>query len=82
MVRRGQEARRAVRPHGPVEGGTDNLPYCIELWNSAHTAVEQTLARAASAPLAQAIFKAARTEHPDRRVTLRRSTRIIADSAD
>ena len=44
-------------------------------------AVERVLARAATAELARAIFKAARSEHPQRRVTLRRGNRILADSA-
>jgi hypothetical protein len=31
--------------------------------------------------LARAIFKAAQTEHPDRRITLSRGSRLIADTA-
>jgi hypothetical protein len=38
------------------------------------------LARAAHAPLGRAIFKAAQEELPDRRITLRRGARIVADS--
>ena len=36
----------------------------------------------ASAPLARAIFKAARTEYPDRRVTLSRGKRVVAESGE
>jgi len=42
--------------------------------------VERVLARAVSAPLARAIFKAALTEHPERRITVRRGSRVISDS--
>lgn len=82
MVRRGQDKSKVVPLHGPVEDGPESLPYCIELWDLAATAVERVLARAVSAQLARAIFKAARTEYPDRRITLRRGQRLISDSAD
>jgi hypothetical protein len=39
------------------------------------------LARASGIALARAIFTAALSERPDRRITVRRSTRILADSA-
>jgi hypothetical protein len=39
------------------------------------------LARAAHAQLGRAIFKAAQEELPDRRITLRRGSRIVADSS-
>ena len=57
------------------------MPYCIELWDSAQPSlVEKRLARASSVGLARAIFQAAGTEHPGRRITLRQGRRIIADS--
>lgn len=63
-------------------GAEDELPFRIELWDAANTGtVERVLARAHSAPLAQAIFKAARIEHPDRRITLSRGSKVIGDSA-
>ena len=61
---------------------TEKLPYSIELWDSAAAELERVLARALDAQLARAIFHAARKEHPDRRVLLRRGSRTIADSAD
>lgn len=60
----------------------EELPYRIELWQAADgAAVERVLARAASAVLARAIFKAALTEHPGRRITLRKGNRVMADSS-
>jgi hypothetical protein len=60
----------------------EQLPYRVELWHDGGgDAVERVLARAANAQLARAIFKAAEGEHPERRITLRRGNRIIADSA-
>ena len=59
----------------------DPLPYLIELWDArVEDRAERVLARAVSATLARAIFKAAVAEHPNRRVTLRRRGRLIADS--
>jgi hypothetical protein len=60
----------------------DELPYVIELWNVDDTPeIERTLARAANAQLARAIFKAAREEHPGRRVTMRKGVRIVVDTS-
>jgi hypothetical protein len=60
----------------------EELPFRVELWHDGSgDTVERVLARAASAPLARAIFKAAQGEHPERRITLRRDHQIIADSA-
>src|SRR5436190_18078854 len=61
---------------------TDALPYSIELWDEGGEALERVLARAIDAQLARAIFHAARKEHPDGRILLRRGSRTIADSAD
>jgi hypothetical protein len=59
----------------------EELPYRVELWHMDGTAaVERVLARALNLHLARAIFKAATDEHPDRRITLREGTRLIADS--
>jgi hypothetical protein len=69
---------RTDTPSGPQE----ELPYRIELWQAdSHETVERVLARALNAQLARAIFKAAQEEHPQRRVTLRKGKRIVADSA-
>jgi hypothetical protein len=57
----------------------EELPFKIVLCLS--SGGEQTLARAASAQLAHAIFKAAIAERPESRLLLRHDQRIIADTA-
>jgi hypothetical protein len=57
------------------------LPYVIELWSTPErNDVELVLARALSLELARSIFKAATTEYPERRLTLRKDRDILADS--
>ena len=58
----------------------DELPYRVELWFEGRDEIERILARAVSAVLAHAIFKAAQVEHPQRRITLSTGDRIVADS--
>jgi len=61
---------------------SETLPYRIELWGTADgAAVERVIARAFNAPLARAIFQAAQSENPERRITLSRGARLLADSA-
>jgi hypothetical protein len=60
----------------------DKLPYSVELWDDGGQTLERVLARALDAQLANAIFHAARKEHPDARILLRRGARTIADSVD
>jgi hypothetical protein len=67
---------------GIVATQSDKLPYSIELWDDGGRTLERVLARALDAQLASAIFHAARKEHPDSRILLRRGARTIADSAD
>jgi hypothetical protein len=66
---------------GPI-AQNEKLPYSIELWDRNAHSLQRVLARAFNSVLARAIFKAARTEHPERRILLRRGTRTIADSND
>jgi len=74
-------ARSSRTSSSPPQSG--DLPYSVELWyEDERELVERVLARASSAALARAIFKAAQGEHPKRRVTLRRGTRLIADTAE
>ena len=61
--------------------GDDDLPYEIVLAPASSEGRERLLARAASGQLAHAIFGAAKSEHPDARIILRRGTRVIADSS-
>jgi hypothetical protein len=65
--------------NGNPAGPDEELPYSIELWGV--DSIERLLARAFDAALAQAIFNAARNEHPGRRITLRHALRIVADTA-
>jgi len=63
-------------------GETEELPYRVELWHDGMgDTVERVLARALNAQLARAIFTAAKGEHPNRRITLRKGSRVIVDSA-
>ena len=59
----------------------EELPYRIELHADDGGAGERVLARAVSAELARAIFMAALTEYPGRRITLRKGNRTMADSS-
>jgi hypothetical protein len=78
VMQRKDEILKSDGPSPPRE----QLPYRVELWHDGGgDAVERVLARAANAQLARATFKAAEGEHPERRITLRRGNRIIADSA-
>jgi len=59
---------------------SEKLPYRIELWDENGAALERILARAVTASLARAIFKAAQTEYPARVIRLLRGKRVIAQS--
>lgn len=67
---------------GGSSGQRENLPFRVELCDAVENEhVERVLARAFNAALARAIFAAALREYPERRITLRRGSRLIADSA-
>jgi hypothetical protein len=65
----------------PAPSPEEELPYGIELWHADRGDVERVLARAVSTELAQAIFKAILGEYPQRRITLRKGSATISDSA-
>ena len=65
----------------PGPSPEEDLPYRIELWRDGQAEVERVLARAASAELARAIFKAVQGEYPARRITLSKSGALVFDSA-
>jgi hypothetical protein len=80
MVERLQDRRKARRAAGGGKG--EELPYRIELRDAANDdAVERVVARAFNAALARAIFRAAQSEHPGRRILLCRGGRILEDTA-
>jgi hypothetical protein len=74
-----RRATRGARTEAS-EGDAEDLPYRIDLWDTRTRKVERVLARASRNTLARAIFKAAQQEYPDRRITLRRGARIIAEA--
>jgi hypothetical protein len=57
---------------------SDLLPFAVELWSA--DGKPQVLGRAESITLARAIFTAARNEHPQHRLTLRKAGQVIADT--
>lgn len=67
---------------GVVPNQAETLPYSIELWDCGGRVLERVLALALNVQLGRAIFHAARKEHPEARILLRRGTRTVADSAD
>ena len=80
-LRRHKEDRAKMSRTGTPSRRREKLPYVIELWHTNGSAtVERVLARALNALLAREIFKAAKDEHPERRVTLRKGSRIVGDS--
>jgi hypothetical protein len=57
-----------------------DLPFRIELWNEQGSEVERVVARAYSASLAQAIFKAACEQYPGRQLSLWHGRERIAQA--
>lgn len=74
------KAERQVLSKDTASSRMERLPYAVELWDADARAIERIIARAYNAVLARAIFKGAQAEYPDRRLTLRRRGRVIADS--
>jgi hypothetical protein len=67
--------------HTNPPAATEELPYRVELrLMSDPSSVERVLARALTAQLAQAIFRAALTEHPGRRIALCKGEDVISDA--
>src|SRR5690349_21447575 len=73
-----EEQGSGVPSSGPDPIEREDLPYKIELWNAAKTAVEQVLAVTASGSIGYAAFYGATREFPDRYITLRHKTSIIS----
>ena len=64
---------------GPAASSQEDLPYRIVLWRS-RSEIERVLGRAVSAELAQAIFRAAQNEYPQRSITLDKGDHTLSDS--
>jgi hypothetical protein len=62
------------------EGGDEELPFAVELWDEAGAKVQKVLARASRLSLARAIYKAAIEENQERRITIRQEGKIVAES--
>lgn len=73
-------ARRCF-PSARAAGADDDLGYQIVLAPADGDQQERLLAKAASGQLARAIFNAAKSEHPERRIILRKDARVIVDSS-
>ena len=64
----------------PPTAGREDLPYKVELWDGEKTAVEQVLAVTTHSSIGYAAYYAAIQEYPDRYITLRHRSRMIASS--
>jgi hypothetical protein len=65
-------------PHDEIPAEREDLPYRVELWDAARTAVEQVLAVTANGSIGYAAYYAATREFPSRYVTLRHKNSIIS----
>jgi hypothetical protein len=72
------DAGRQDRPHDEIPADREDLPYRVELWDAARTAVEQVLAVTANGSIGYAAYYAATREFPSRYVTLRHKNSIIS----
>jgi hypothetical protein len=81
MIAPESKAKRERAVDGHPSEALD-LPFRIELWDDDKRAVERVVARAHSANLAQAIFKAACEEFPGRHLSLWRGRARLAAKED
>ncbi|WP_316980006.1 hypothetical protein [Shumkonia mesophila] len=56
----------------------DLLPFAVEQWDAGGIRIERILARAANVLLASAAFDRASALYPDKVLTLRHGTRVVA----
>jgi hypothetical protein len=71
---------RSPLPLDWPQSGREDLPYRVELWDSAGQIVEQVLAVTSHGSIGYAAYFAATREYPDRLVTLRHKNRTVARS--
>jgi hypothetical protein len=74
------DGSREVKPADRSKAAHEDLPYKVELWDVDKKSVEQVLAVTASGSIGYAAYYAAAREYPDRYVTLRHKTGIVARS--
>jgi hypothetical protein len=70
MIAPHQSKPKKERAAAGTSSRTPDLPFRIELWDGEKRGVERVVARAYSADLAQAIFRAACEEYPGRHLSL------------
>ncbi len=71
---------RSTLPFDRGSVAREDLPYKVELWDAAKNSVEQVLAVTANGSIGYAAYYAAAREYPDRYVTLRHRSSIVARS--
>ena len=64
-------------PSRPIPADREDLPYKVEIWNEAGASVEQVVAVTANAS-GRAAYYAATREYPDRHITLRHKSSVVA----
>lgn len=75
----GNGSPRPIRS-GAIPAGREDLPYKVELWDEAKSAVEQVLAVTSNGSIGYAAYYAATREFPERYITLRHKNSIVARS--
>jgi hypothetical protein len=73
------DKRPSHSPPANENAGSGGLPYVVEIWDLPRAKVEEVMARADTLAVARAIFEAAISENPSRRVVLRQGARVIED---
>jgi hypothetical protein len=79
MIAPDQSKGKREKTDGRTSRHLAGLPFRIELWDKEKKNLEQVVARAHSAALAQAIFNAACQEYPDAHLSLWRGRERIAE---
>ena len=83
MMSRGENDKIVALQAGPgaeTESSAE-LPYSVELWDQQSSNIERAIARASTGQMARAIYDSARKEFPERRITVRRGSETVLDSA-
>lgn len=72
------EGERTPSPLGGFPGEGEDLPYKVEVWDEAGTAVERVVAVSLSPAIGYAAYYAATREYPGRAITLRYKSGVIS----